>query len=309
MGDRTATAYFETCRAGIDGFVQRQFTWPGTFRLHRAALGLDILRAPVNVVLSPILLLTRGAAFLCRKLGARAAAAWLGQRRILLRTAVAARVEALIVTDLLNLPMPPGCSARDPLALQHAILAAPQFREMIRSRDSVEEARALGERVAGALAEYAGTRSAVAEITTSLCALVVGGLVFHTITPGMVSMAPGIAGAVSRTAAIASFPLGETMGGLWYGAFPVGAPRWMVAGTIGALVMLGSVVAAFAGVLADPVQSWLGIHRRRLARLIDTLETELAGTGGRPFAAREHAYARLLDVWDAVASVLRLFRS
>ena len=51
-----------------DAFVRRHFTWPGTLRLHRAALGFDILRAPINVVLSPILVLARLAAWVCRKL-------------------------------------------------------------------------------------------------------------------------------------------------------------------------------------------------------------------------------------------------
>ena len=55
-------------REKVDAFVQRHFTWPGTLRLHSAALGLDILRAPVNVVLSPILVLARIAAWICRKL-------------------------------------------------------------------------------------------------------------------------------------------------------------------------------------------------------------------------------------------------
>lgn len=73
--------------------------------------------------------------------------------------------------------------------------------------------------------------------------------------------------------------------------------------------MIGSVFAAFAGVLADPVQSRLGIHRRRLLRLIDTLEVELTGPGQSPFVAREHFYARLLDLWDASAGVFRIFRN
>ena len=47
----------------VDAFVQRHFTWPGTLRLHRAALGADILRAPVNVLMSPILVLARLAAW------------------------------------------------------------------------------------------------------------------------------------------------------------------------------------------------------------------------------------------------------
>lgn len=300
--------YFDCRRAMIDGFVARHFTWPGTLRLHGAALGWDILRAPVNVVLSPILVLTRLAAYLCRRVGWQGTADWLSRRRILLRTSVARRVEVLIVTDLLDLPLDAGAAARDPSALARAVLAAPQFREMIRTRASAAEAEALGQRIAGALGEYAGARSAVAEMTTTLCVLVVGALAFQALTPGMISMAPGVADAMARTNAIATFPLGQTLGGMWYGLFAPDASPWLVGATVAGLVMIGSVFAAFAGVLADPVQSRLGIHRRRLLRLLDTLEVEFLGRGDRPFVAREHFFARILDLWDAAAGALRVFR-
>ncbi len=308
-GSPVGIDYFHNCRAMIDGFVARHFTWPGTLRLHDAALGWDILRAPLNVALSPILVLTRIAAYLCRRAGWRGSADWLVRRRILLRTSVARRVEVLIVTHLLDMPLDEGASARDPFALARAVLAAPQFREMIRMRPNPAEAEALGERIAGALGEYAGTRSAVAEMTTTLCVLVVGALAFQTLTPGMISMAPDVADAMARANGIASFPLGQTLGGMWYGVFAADASPWLMGTTMAGLVILGSVFAAFAGVLADPVQSRLGIHRRRLERLLDSLEVELLGRGERPFVAHEHFHARILDLWDAVASAVRIFRN
>ncbi|MBS0125031.1 hypothetical protein KB874_13105 [Aestuariicoccus sp. KMU-90] len=316
-GERTAERsgspldleYFDCRRAMIDDFVARHFTWPGTLRLHGAALGWDIIRAPVNVALSPLLVLTRFAAYLCRSAGWRGTADVLSRRRILLRTSVARRVEVLIVTDLLDLPLDEGAAARDPSALARAVLAAPQFRAMIRTRGSAAEAKALGQRIVGSLGEYAGARSAVAEMTTTLCVLVVGALAFQALTPGMISMAPGVADALARTNAIASFPLGQTLGGMWYGVFGVDASAWLVGTTVAGLVMIGSVFAAFAGVFADPLQSRLGIHRRRLGRLLDTLEEEFVGRGDKPFIAREHFFARLLDLWDALASAVRIFRN
>jgi hypothetical protein len=308
-GNSAGRAYFENCRARVDGFVACHFNWPGTFRLHGAALGLDILRAPVNVALAPIFALTRITAYLCRRAGWRGGADWLAGRRILLRTAVARRVEALILTDLLDLTLAKGDGARAPGTVARAVLAAPQFRECIRKRATASDADALGQRIATALGEYSGTRAAVAEMTTALCILMVGALAFQALTPGMISMVPGVADAITRATAIAEFPLGQTIGGMWYGLFRPGASPWLITATIVALVMVGSVVAAFAGMLADPVQSRLGIHRRRLLRLIDTLEVELAGEGGRPFVAHEHYYARFLDICDAIASALRVFRN
>lgn len=299
--------YFNGLRGQVNGFVSQYFTWPGTVRLHGFAFGWDILRAPLNVMLAPVFLLTRLIAYICLRLNLRHIGGWFAQRRILLRTAVSQRVEALIVTDLLGVPL--GAGAHDPSVLAHAVLAAPQFREMIRKRPDPAAAEAVGQRIATALTDYASTRSAVAEMTTALCTIAFGALVFNALTPGMISMAPGVAEALARSTAIAAFPLGETLGGVWYNIFSPGASFVLLGLTIAALIMAGSVFAAFAGILADPVQSWLGIHRRRLLRLIDTLETELTDGATKPFAAREHLYARVLDIWDAVASLLRIFRS
>jgi Family of unknown function (DUF6635) len=309
VGKSVGLAYFDGRRALLDGFVVRHFTWPGTLRLHGAALGWDILRAPLNVALSPILVLARISAYLFRLTGWRRGADWLARRRILFRTSVARRVEVLIVTDLLDLPLDQEAAIRDPQALARAVLAAPQFREMIRTRSTVDEAEALGQRIACALGEYASSRSAAAEITTTLGVMVFGAVAFQALTPGMISMAPGVADAMAQTNAIATFPLGQTLGGMWHGVFAADASPWLVGTTMAGLVMIGSVFAAFAGVLADPVQSRLGIHRRRLGRLLDTLEVDFLGRGHRPFVAREHFYARVLDLWDAAASAFRLFRN
>ncbi|MEY8827868.1 DUF6635 family protein [Sedimentitalea sp. XS_ASV28] len=72
--------------------------------LNGAALGWDILRAPVNVSSSPVLVLTRSAAYLCRRIGWRETADWLSRRR----------VEMLVVTDLLDLARDPSALARRP---------------------------------------------------------------------------------------------------------------------------------------------------------------------------------------------------
>jgi len=223
IGNAASRAYFSDRRANVDGFVRRYFTWPGTLRLNSAAFGRDILRAPVKVVLSPILVLTRLAAFLCRKVGLRHVADWLGKRRIVLRTSVAERVEALILTDLLGVPIAAGTMAEGPETVVRAVLAAPQFREMIRKSEDETQAEALVQRIADAIADYAGTRSAVADMTTGLCALLIGVIAFNALTPGMISMAPGVADVMARGAAVAAFPLGETLGGVWFGGFRPGA--------------------------------------------------------------------------------------
>jgi hypothetical protein len=307
--DRTVAVsiYADECRARIVGFARRHFTWPGTFRLHRAAFGLDILRAPANAVLSPLLVATRLLSLLCGWLGLAPQSRWLAGRRILLRTAVSRQVEALAAAELLALELPTGDRA-DPEALTRAVLASPRLRELIRGRGSVEAAETTGRRIAAALGDYVGTRSAVAEMTTALGVLVVGAFVYRSLTPGLLSMAPGIASGLSWDAAVAGFPLGQGIGRLWYGVFPVGPAPGLVASVVVTLVMLGAVLAALAGTIADPVQVWLGVHRRRLTRLIGAIEAELGGDQDRPFGVREHYLSRLLDLWDVAVALIRGLR-
>lgn len=295
-------------RAEVDAFVQRHFTWPGTLRLHRAALGADVLRAPVNVLLAPVLLLARLGAWMCRRLRLRRTADWLIRRRLLLRTDVAAQVEAAVLTELLEVPLARGDLSRNRDALSLAILSAPRFREAIRSRGSVDGAKTMADGIMCAVADYTGTRSAIGELTTALFTLVVGAIAFEALTPGMISMAPGVAEAVHRGTAISDFPLGSTLGSVWYRVFPAGPSPLLVTATVAGLVLLGSLVAAFAGTIADPVQARLGIHRRRLMRLLATLDAEIEGRDLQPFIAREHLLVRVFDLWDGALYVLRVFR-
>ena len=316
--EAAARAHFADVRARIDGFARRRFGLVGTLRLHRAALGLDLLRAPVNVLLAPLHVAISLLALLADRVRLRALSRWLRHRRVLLDTDVGRTVEARVATELLGLELRSGGGAGhgpsdgprapDGDVLARAMLSPPALRRLADRADDPDEALALGRRMARALRDYAGTRGAVAEATTALATLVVGAIAFRTLTPGLVSMAPSVAGVLSRDAAVRRFPLGETLGGVWYTAFPATVSPWLFGLTLAGLMMLGAVFAAFAGLLADPLQVRLGIHRRRLHRLVDALEAEALGSLSGGFSAPEHYYARLFDLVDAGVSVLRVFR-
>ncbi|MFD2174807.1 DUF6635 family protein [Rhodobacter lacus] len=290
----------------LNAFVRNHFLWPGSLRLHRAALGGDLVRAPLNVMLAPVLVATRLIAWACGALHRPRLANWFGRRKLLLRTSVAARVEALILTEIMGVPVSGATPGR--AGLVRAILAAPALRDPLRRAGSVDDAEQMAERIVAALSEYSGARAATAEFTTALIMLAIGAAAFQTATPGAISMAPGVAGQVAQSTAIAEFPLGSGIGGLWYGAFPAAPSEGLMAITLLGLVLVGAVVATFAGVLADPVQVWLGVHRRRLTRLIAVLEAEINHTPPKPFVAKEHFLARIFDLWDAALSILRALR-
>ena len=164
-------------------------------------------------------------------------------------------------------------------------------------------------RASETLSEYAGVRSAAAEIATGIATLGAGAAAFQQLTPGAISLGPALAAALAQQAAVSAFPLGATAGSVWYGFFPAAASPALVAGATAGMAAVGAVAAAFAGVVADPVQAKLGVHQRRLKRLIDALEHEFLEGEGPGFAAREHYAARIMDVVDMGLGVARHLRA
>jgi hypothetical protein len=152
---------------------------------------------------------------------------------------------------------------------------------------------------------YASTRAAAADLVNNVLLASTGMAAFHKLTPGTLTLGPVIATALAQQAAVASFPLGSALGGLWYGMLPVTPSASLVAGATGSLVLLTATTAAFAGVIADPVQRALGLHQRRLHRLIDALGRELEGDSDAAFHARDHYVARIFDLIDLARATYR----
>ncbi|NDV50199.1 DUF6635 family protein [Salipiger sp. PrR003] len=209
-------------------------------------------------------------------------------------------MEEGLLEHVFALPGGPGRPIADRFA------EAPPLREDAALRE--DETRKRAERAAATIKSYTGTRSAVAEMTTALLTICFGAWLFHRLTPGMLSLAPALADTYALDAAIGNVPLGRGLGGLWYGAFPVGASPLAIITVALMLIVTAAVVTAFAGILADPVQTRLGVHQARLRRLITAVERDMTGSDSAPFAAREHLYARVFDIADIAGGLFRLFR-
>ncbi|WP_373354033.1 DUF6635 family protein [Pseudoroseicyclus sp. CXY001] len=253
---------FAAARARVDAFCDRHFTFRGSLRLHRAALGWDLLRAPANVVLAPLQILSRLGQMLLRALRLRRPADWLARHPLVFETDLSDRVAAHIRAELL----PEGAEPHLPA--------------------------------------YAESRGAMAELATQIGTLGTGAVLFKSLTPGMLSFAPAVALGVAQSAAIAAFPLGAMLGSGWYALFPAAASTGLTAGTMLGFAAFGALLTAFAGVIADPIQRRLGIHQRRLLRLIAAAEGRARG-----FSAREPYLARLGDAADLAATLTKAFRS
>ena len=303
---RAVARYIRHRRDMAPEFVRRNFRLRGTLELHRRAFGKDLLRAPANVALAGPNLALEAAARLAERRGQDPVAARLRRGRKLFVTDVAREIEWRLFTELLELPYarPGRNSERD--ALAEEIARDPAIGALLQQISSVSAApgfRVWAEQAAG---RYGEARLAVAELAASLVSAGIGAAAFRQWTPGALSLGPVAAQVLAQQAAIAGFPLGAAAGGVWYGIFPAKASTVAVAGLTGALVLVPAALSAFAGVAADPVQARLGIHDRRLGRLLDALEDRLLGKAGPGFNPREPWIARILDLVDLLNMVRRV---
>jgi len=302
--------YFAARRERVQPFVERHFSLRGTASIHRAALGLDVLRAPANLLLAGPQAAMKATGAMAGRLGATRLSRRAASRNLLLRTDVSRRIEALICTELLELPCGAGGGASERDALAETILADPRIAaladETLLAIGRQADDPAFRARLAEAMGSYAATRAAAAEITTSLLTVGSGAVALKQLTPGAVTLGPALAALIAQQSAIAAFPLGTGLGGLWYAMFPAAPAVLLVAGLTGGLMVTASCVAAFAGLISDPVQRRLGLHARRLNRMLDALERQMLDPAAPAFAVHDHYAARLLDVFDLLGSAYRL---
>jgi hypothetical protein len=301
--------YIAARHARVAIFVDWHFTLIGSLRLHRQALGRDLVRAPTNVLLMLPYLGMRLAGAAVGRLGAPGAARWLRGRTPFLDTDVARELGWRLHAELLELPYDDGRRRCERDALAEAILADPRVVAAVDRLDALTRHGARDPeqqaRLRRLLAAYAGTRAAAADLVNNVLLASTGMAAFQKLTPGTLTLGPVIAAALAQQAAIASFPLGSALGGLWYGWFPVAPSAGLIAGTTGGLVLLTATTAAFAGVIADPVQRAFGLHQRRLHKLIDALGRELKGDSEAAFHARDHYVARIFDLIDLARATYR----
>jgi hypothetical protein len=310
-----ARRYFADRRARIKPFIDAHFSLPGTLALHRSALGWDIARAPANLSLSvPQLAMLLGAKA-AHRLGA-ARAETLLHRSILLETSVSREIEWLLHTELLELPIAQKKRQSRHDALAEAILGEPMVAELV--EDALRDVTVPGgrhgddpefrERLRHALTEFGVARNAAAEITTQLLNLGAGAVALNKLTPGAIALGPALAGVMAQQAAVSAFPLGAWLGGAWYGLFPVAPAIGLILTTTGILMLASASLAAFAGVISDPIQRAAGLHQRRLEKMVDALERQFFDPTTSGFAVHDHYVARLLDVFGLVGAAMRLAR-
>ena len=306
--------YIGERRALVPGFVDRNFGWRGALGIHRQALGFDLLRAPANIAMG-FATLGKGAAAAGLKLARQhEAAEALAARNLFFPTDVGREVQWRIMSELLALPYAERGGGRrtERDALVETILVDPRlqahFAETLAALGRRSDDAAFRRRLVAAMEVYVGSRAAASDLTSSLLAAAAGMATYHQFTPGMTTLSATLATTIAHKAAVSGFTLGPWLGKIWYSLFAVSTPPMLYAGVFAGMLIPLAALTAFAGVVADPLQSALGLHQRRLNRLIDALEASLLGDNAR-FSVRDHYAARILDFIDWSCALVRFARS
>lgn len=308
--DEAIGRYIAGRRDRIDGFVDAHFSFRGSARLHRHAIGYDLVKAPANIALLPPQLVLQLSGIAADKVGARRAGHWLKTRRLLLRTSVDREMEWRLWSEFLELPFADDDRVSTHDALAETMFADPRLHRAL-GEPLAEIARHAEDpeirvRIEDTLSAYTGTRAAASDLLGAMVASGVGYAAAHQLTPSVWTLGPVLAGMMAHHMAVASFPLGATLGTAWYSVFPASTGVVLVGTTVASLAAAGALVTAFAGMLTDPAQRALGLHRRRLNRMLDTLEKNFRGEGPAAFTPKDHYVARLVDAVDMVRVVHRV---
>jgi hypothetical protein len=294
---RGAQRYFADCRSRVDDFSDRHFRYPGAWQTNRVALGLDVLRAPVNLLWAPVYLLSQGLAWACRRLAMPALARRLNSAPTGLTTDVQRQLASWCHSELLQRPDGPG----EPDPLLECIVSEVDD-SLHPGIDSDKLLQALQPILNDALEQYALSRTATADIGSSLSTTLLGAFTFQKFTPGGVAIGLLLATLSAREIAARGFPLGHSAGSLWYRWFPPEPSLSLSIGITTLVVLLLASLASFSGLLSDPLQCAMGLHQRRLYKMIDHLEHTFSSQSQGRFRTSEHYLARLLDVIDAARS-------
>lgn len=293
--------YFDDCRARVPAFIDRHFHYPGAMATNRMALGWDMLRAPINLLWAPVYALVCLVKILVPK---RTGLMWLHglANRVPagFTTRVQQHISHLILADLLN-------NGQKDSRLEGYLIEAMKAAYERHTCKPVEHQRfstLIEPLVADALSQYRMTRTASADITNSISCTVLGAFAFQKFTPGGIGLGVVLASMLAETLAAQDFILGGTLGSWYYSWFP---PEPSLATTASVMIaVMGSLAAfaAFSGVIFDPVQAAVGLHRRRLHKLMDHLQRDVTISSQSSFRPKDQFVARILDMFDMIKSGL-----
>jgi hypothetical protein len=309
--EKAVADYIQSRRKRVPEFVRKHFSFKGALHINKKAFSDDLYKVPLNVAWTVPYLGLRVSSSLLRKLRLGNLSERIDSLPPGFETRVQKEINWLIYTELLELPYSQDGRTSHADALLFEFLKQPKIAALFARELSKihSKSRNPGYRAAleKNLVEYSKNRTAAADLAGNIISLSAGVAAFGKMTPGSLTVGGTLATLIANQIAISNFFLGPTLGGLYYTVFPAAASAGLVAATTGTMVIALAMLTSFSGIITDPLQSRLGIHRRRLIKLIDCLENQLKGNDESHLKIRDQYYARVFDLFDLLKRAAQTF--
>lgn len=270
--ERSVRTYLEVRRLILDPFLEANFGFNGTLRIFWQTARTDLLRHPLNFVLAiPFLVLSKIAGWF-NKFGLYGPGKFAQRLPTRIPTGFEKVREQQIVSGLLGL-----AAEREGNGLLHR-LEEDGLREALnhfprlRSCFQTEE---ISKVIAAPLEDFSSTRFSILELASSGLTIAVAYLLFGNLTLSPLEIGRQLADSEARSNATSHFFLGPGAGSFFYALFPPHPTVFQIAGWTAAVIVLLGVLTMSINLLADPLQRWLGIHRRHLGKLLDECRDRL----------------------------------
>jgi len=300
--NRAVRNYIDSRRKKIPEFVQTHFSLSGAVKINRKAFGKDLIKAPVNIAWALPYTAIQVSSLLFKKVGLKKTGNLMQKVPAGLKTSVQEEINFLLFTQLLELPSGKGRGKNVTDALLAEILDQPEVKNLFQDQLALimDQSQQEGFRASleKRLREYSLSRNAVSELAGNIISLATGAGMMGKMTPGGISFGTVLAASIAQQSAISGFFMGPTLGGLYYGIFPASASMGLALASTSTVLATLAIFSAFSGIITDPIQARLGIHEKRLNRLIDSLEKTLMDKGDADLKLRGKYLARVFDLLD-----------
>lgn len=302
-------SYIRECENRIGQFVRRHYSFRGALKIHSHALGWDVIRVPVNIIWSVANIFLALVGFVAGLVRLKKLQNWIRKIPPGWETDMDRQISWLIVTELLELPYQQGQKISDKDALMAEILKDPDLRSLLNDvLESFSEPAKSPEfraKLDAKLAEYGATRTASSDLASNATLLVTSKIALGQASFGALSAGTAVSATVANSAAASSFWLGSTAGSYYYAVFPVAASARLFVAVTAVIAIALALVSTFIGILTDPLQAKLGIHQKRLKKLVSAVGSDLSGKVDSDFNLREKYAGRLFDIIDVLSTVGR----
>ncbi len=293
--------YFNQCQSRAPDFIRQHYRYPGCWQLNKHAFGFDLLRAPLNLVWAPVYVSLVLSLLILGFLRIPKTMRWAQQLPGGLTTRVQAHANTLIKHELLLVQNVTLENALGAAVVGHLEkLIDPNSAHAMSEQDRAALSQKLEAVVADALNQLMLTRTASADISNTVFSTAVGALAFKKFTPGGVGIGLMIAALWAKAQAQTNFFLGNTLGGWYYSIFPPQPDVMEISVSIAAVLCLLAVVASFSGLVTDPIQAHLGLHKYRLRKMLARLEKDVLKNTRGSFRPLDPYVARILELFDTL---------